>query len=110
MFRYFLILIQIFFLPTYNIFGQDDVGDKIRSGKKIYLNKILEIGIWEGNEQEIFYKIQDVKTDNSNNIYILDSGNYRIQKFNVHGKYICSIGNKGQGPGEFNNPVMLHQK
>jgi hypothetical protein len=40
-------------------------------------------------------------------MYILDSGNHRIQKFTPDGQYITTIGNKGQGPAEFIYPLSL---
>ena len=49
----------------------------------------------------------DVAVDKAGNIYILDSGNARIQKFGPDGKYLATIGRKGQGPGEFILPDGL---
>jgi hypothetical protein len=43
----------------------------------------------------------DVVCDSLGNIYVLDSGNNRIQKFNAEGKFLISIGRRGQGPREF---------
>jgi len=37
----------------------------------------------------------------------LDSKNYRIQVFDKSGKFVHTIGKKGQGPGEFSSPVAL---
>jgi|Deesub1362B_J571_1020462.scaffolds.fasta_scaffold00181_50 sugar lactone lactonase YvrE len=45
--------------------------------------------------------------DSAGNIYIVDSGNERIQKFDKNGKYIKTIGRKGQGPGEFDSPTSI---
>ncbi|RMF63310.1 MAG: 6-bladed beta-propeller, partial [Calditrichaeota bacterium] len=39
------------------------------------------------------------------NIYVLDGGNCRIQKFDAQGNYSLTIGRKGQGPGEFEQPT-----
>jgi len=46
----------------------------------------------------------DIGTDSAGNLYILDSANQRIQKFSPEAKYLATIGRKGQGPGEFENP------
>jgi hypothetical protein len=62
----------------------------------------------EDNDNFLFFRVRDVTLDSENNIYILDSGNYRIQKFDTKGIYIKTIGKKGQGPGEFENPLSLH--
>jgi len=64
-----------------------------------------------GNESDgnfLFYKVRDVEIDTKNNIYILDAGNRRIQKFNDSGEYIQTVGQEGQGPGEFENPTDIY--
>lgn len=38
--------------------------------------------------------------DDAGNIYIGDSGNYRILKFDKDGKYLTAVGEKGKGSGE----------
>ncbi len=45
--------------------------------------------------------------DAAGNIYILDTGNTRIQKFGPDGRYLATVGRKGQGPGEFIMPDGL---
>ena len=58
----------------------------------------------EIDENYSFYKGISVAVDKDRNIYVSDSGNQRIQKFNKSGKFLQSIGKKGQGPGEFEHP------
>jgi hypothetical protein len=38
---------------------------------------------------------------------VLEGGNCRLQKFDLTGKYLQTIGKKGQGPGEFERPSRL---
>lgn len=71
------------------------------------LEEDLTIGR-EDNDNFLFFQVRDITLDSENNIYILDSGNYRIQKFDTKGIYIQTIGKKGQGPGEFENPLSLY--
>jgi len=71
--------------------------------RQIVFKEELSIGAIDGDEKYIFHQPFDLKVDDQGNIYILDSGNFRIQKFDRNGKYISSIGRKGQGPGEFLN-------
>ena len=64
----------------------------------------LEEELSIGNEEEnnyMFYGAYRMAVDVQGNIYVLDSGNFRIKKFDSSGKYLQTIGKKGQGPGEF---------
>jgi len=54
-----------------------------------------------------FNQPSDVAMDAAGNLYVLDTMNQRIQKFGPDGKYLATIGRKGQGPGEFNYPSAL---
>jgi len=64
--------------------------------------------IGEGeNPIPAFYKNFDVKFDESGKIYVVDSGNDRIVILDRDGNFIKSVGRKGQGPGEFNNPMSI---
>jgi hypothetical protein len=64
------------------------------------LEEELSIGN-ENDENCIFYRGLDVAVDNEGNIFALDNGYIRIQKFDKNGRYLMTIGRKGQGPGEF---------
>lgn len=64
------------------------------------LEEDLSIGR-EDDENYVFYKGVDFVVDDDENIFVLDRGNCRIQKFDKDGKYLQTIGRKGQGPGEF---------
>jgi hypothetical protein len=70
----------------------------------------LEENLVLGSESEdnyIFYRVWDIQADAHRNIYVLDSGAHRIQKYDKNGKYLQTIGRQGQGPGEFGQPIML---
>ena len=43
--------------------------------------------------------------DSKDNLYVVDTQNYRIQVFSPDGKYLKSIGKKGSGPDEF---LLIH--
>ncbi len=70
------------------------------------LEKNLTLGS-ENDEDYLFYRVWDVKADNQGNIYVLDSGATRIQKYDKNGKYLRTIGRQGQGPGELERPIIL---
>jgi len=42
-----------------------------------------------------------ITVDANDNIYVIDDGNYRIQKFSSDGTYINQYGEKGFSPGQF---------
>lgn len=75
---------------------------------EVKLEPVLKLGdIDSPDEQTAFYMPIAVAVDTAGHIYILDSGNHRIQKFSPGGKYLASFGRFGQGPGEFNYPSWL---
>jgi DNA-binding beta-propeller fold protein YncE len=46
----------------------------------------------------------DVAADSSGNIYVADTSNSRIQKFDSEGKFLTKWGNEGDGNGQFYYP------
>ena len=70
------------------------------------LEEVLSIGKENENNFQ-FYRVLDIEVDRENNIFVLDSGNHRVQKYDKRGKYLFTIGKRGQGPGEFNQPMRL---
>ena len=45
-----------------------------------------------------------VALDGGGNIYVVDSGNARVQKFDPRGTLLGAVGSAGGGPGQFNLP------
>ncbi|MFC1564931.1 NHL repeat-containing protein [candidate division KSB1 bacterium] len=76
----------------------------------IKLEFVQKIGELEGDDEnyQLFTPL-DLAVDKDGKIYILDVGNCRVQKYDKDGKYIATIGRRGQGPGEFNsvNAIFL---
>ena len=70
------------------------------------LEEDLSIGR-EDDDNYMFFRIGDIEVDGDGNIYVFEFGNKRVQKFNRDGKYICTIGAEGQGPGEYQWPISL---
>ncbi|MFC1492623.1 hypothetical protein ACFL6O_01585 [candidate division KSB1 bacterium] len=69
---------------------------------RIELEFIRKIGILEGEDENyMLFKPNDVVIDSKGNIYITEAGNHRVQKYSPDGKYMKTIGTRGQGPGEF---------
>jgi hypothetical protein len=75
---------------------------------EVSLELVRTIGTIEAEDDNfLFYMPSDIAMDSQGNMYILDSGNHRIQKFTPGGEYMTTIGNKGQGPAEFIYPLSL---
>lgn len=70
------------------------------------LEEDLSIGS-NKDENYLFFRGIDFVVNNNEDILILDIGNCRIQIFDKDGKYLSTIGRKGQGPGEFINPFDI---
>lgn len=73
---------------------------------KLVLKEDFSIGEGE-QEEEMFSEMTAVEVDNEGNIYILDRKESMIKVFDSKGKYVRTIGKKGQGPGEVNQPVGI---
>ncbi len=75
---------------------------------QVELEFIKTIGEMDSLDDEvIFFMPTDIGFDLKGNIYVLDSGNHRIQKFSPDGEYLTTLGGQGQGPGEFQYPQSL---
>ncbi len=70
------------------------------------LEKDLSVGK-EEDDNFLFHRVRALAVDSEKNIYVVELGNYRIQKFDSSGQYLQTIGRKGQGPGEFSGPLGL---
>ena len=48
-----------------------------------------------------------VAVDAFGNVYVADTGNHRVQKFDVQGHFLLSWGGFGNAPSKFNNPTGI---
>jgi hypothetical protein len=85
----------------------NEKGGKWGADLKVRLELVRTIGGLDAEENLSFYNPSDIVRDSLGNIYILDSGNNRVQKLNPEGKYLKTIGRKGQGPGEFQEAYSM---
>ncbi len=75
---------------------------------RVTLDLIRKIGDIDAEEEHyLFYLPVDIAKDREGNLYVLDSGNHRIQKFDPNGGYLRTFGEEGQGPGEYMNPISI---
>jgi hypothetical protein len=57
--------------------------------------------------EALLESVTDIKYDLQGNIYFCDFRANNIKKFDPAGKFLKTIGRKGQGPGDFNMPFLL---
>lgn len=75
---------------------------------KIKIKHVRNIGSLDDTDDNfLFYMPSDVIEDGIGNLYVVDTGNHRIQKFDRNLNHIATIGREGQGPGEFKRPNSL---
>jgi DNA-binding beta-propeller fold protein YncE len=81
------------------------VEDPYAKGKR----EVTAILTWgsqgKGNGQ--FQDPRGIAVDQVGNVYVADSGNHRIQKFDSNGQLIIQWGSEGDGPGQFKEPWGL---
>jgi DNA-binding beta-propeller fold protein YncE len=86
------------------IIAANSVGNNL----KIKLEFIGHLGeIDSEDENYLFYRPCDIAGDSEGNLYVLDAGNHRVQKFDNKGKHLTTFGHSGQGPGEFQWPLSI---
>jgi hypothetical protein len=66
--------------------------------KGILLEEVLSIGRLD---DDVLFMWAGVTTDLKGNIYVTDTMDYSVKKFNERGILVKKTGRKGQGPGEF---------
>jgi len=69
---------------------------------KVSIELVRTIGDVNTDDENLaFDSPADLAVDAAGNIHVADSRNTRIQVFSPEGRYLRTIGRKGQGPGEF---------
>jgi sugar lactone lactonase YvrE len=83
-------------------------GSEWGNGPKLSIELVRTIGDVDTKDENLaFNSPGDLVVDKNGNIYILDGGNQRVQVFGEDGRYVRTIGRRGQGPGEFSDPNSL---
>jgi hypothetical protein len=71
---------------------------------RFVLREEMATGNREGPEEDMLLEPIDIDTDDDGNMYVLDSKALHIKVYDSQGHLVRTIGKKGQGPGEFQNP------
>jgi len=69
-----------------------------------YSGELIQTIGGRGEEEGLFDRPTYLKVDLLGNLYVNDSHNFRIQKFDLEGKYLHHVGYPGDTPGGFARP------
>jgi DNA-binding beta-propeller fold protein YncE len=66
----------------------------------------------KGSKEGEFFLPSNLAVDPDGNVYVSDTGNTRVEKFDSHGKFVKQFGAIGDKPGTFTRPkgIALDQK
>ncbi len=70
------------------------------------LTFIFEVGASGAGDGQFNYPT-DIALDGAGNVYVVDTNNSRIQKFDSSGKYSTQWGSYGEADGQFSNPTGI---
>jgi DNA-binding beta-propeller fold protein YncE len=71
-----------------------------------YRTRREAIQVWgsQGQGEGQFFNPKAIALDAQGNVYVADSGNNRIQKFDSNGTFLMQFGTAGSGSGQFQEP------
>jgi hypothetical protein len=78
--------------------------------KEVKLKHVVTIGTddFEEDENYFFALIVDIQFDKNGNLFVLDSKNWRINKYSPKGLFLQSLElKKGKGPGDYVRPSRI---
>jgi hypothetical protein len=81
--------------------------DPIYGEEILRLEEELSIGVKEGLKEYMFSQVRDIDADDDGNIYALDQKESHIKVFDKEGRYLRTIGQRGQGPGELGSAYFF---
>lgn len=73
------------------------------SAPAIRLVEVVRLGSLDG-AHDAFGRVMDVALSRSGRIVVADDQNHNVVVFGPSGRYVGTMGRKGQGPGEFESP------
>ena len=62
----------------------------------------------EAPSEYLFYYPEIVRTDSQGNIYVKDARRADVRVFDANGRYVTTVGKRGEGPGELREVFGMH--
>lgn len=69
--------------------------------------KIKQVGLIEETDKNPLYRITDVTVSEDKFIFVVNSKENTVSKYDWTGRFIKKIGQRGRGPGDFNKPMGI---
>jgi DNA-binding beta-propeller fold protein YncE len=103
------IIIVALFAGITLVIGIMSTPAKMRNERQVSAQpqNILDTGGAPGSDRGFFATPKDIAVDKEGSIYVVDTKNNRIQKFNAAGNFILAFGKEGDGPGELKEPCGI---
>jgi DNA-binding beta-propeller fold protein YncE len=99
---YAILIFSICLTITFFIFNDIFAMSKLTAINSIHNFKNKWGSYGTGNGQ--FISPSGIATDHAGNVYVIDGGNNRVQKFDSNGTFITTWGSYGTGNGQFISP------
>ena len=71
------------------------------------VEEVFTVGVMDGAAWEMFGRVAGVAFDGDGSLFILDNDAGHVVVVGPSGEFVRTISNKGEGPGELNQPVGL---
>lgn len=68
----------------------------------------LSFGEAQGSKASAFYQAWYVAVNDAGEMFVMDQADSCVKVFSPDGTYVRSLGRRGQGPGELQNPNTVH--
>jgi hypothetical protein len=76
-------------------------------GNNVAITREVRIGSVDGAEEYTFGQVAAVAASPDGTVYVLDASIPIVRVFDRAGRYVRSLGRRGQGPGEFTRPETV---
>lgn len=84
-----------------------DAADNEFNPASVRFDTVSTVGVAEGRDVEVFGSIAAVEPASEGSYFVLDKGSRAVSWFDVDGTYLGGASSRGEGPGEFANPLDL---